>query len=63
MAPVRAIEGWWMRPCYHCGGKHLDTSCPTRRTNAPAAPTTTTARSPKAAGKGTKGAGRPAINP
>eukprot|EP00972_Heterocapsa_arctica_P057946 8548950-Heterocapsa_arctica.AAC.1 len=40
----------------------MDTSCPTRRTNVPAAPTTT-ARSPKAAGKGTKGAGRPAINP
>eukprot|EP00972_Heterocapsa_arctica_P111370 16395721-Heterocapsa_arctica.AAC.1 len=39
----------------------MDTSCPTRRTSVPATPTTT-ARSPKAAGKGTKGTGRPAVN-
>ena len=19
--------GWWMRPCSHCGGKHMDTAC------------------------------------
>eukprot|EP00972_Heterocapsa_arctica_P094832 13985442-Heterocapsa_arctica.AAC.1 len=21
---TRAPEGWWMRPCNHCGGKHMD---------------------------------------
>eukprot|EP00972_Heterocapsa_arctica_P008574 1251362-Heterocapsa_arctica.AAC.2 len=58
-ASVRAIEGWCMRPCNHCGGKHMDVSCPTRRTAPQAAPTTA-GRSPKAAGKGAKGAGKPA---
>eukprot|EP00972_Heterocapsa_arctica_P030668 4513987-Heterocapsa_arctica.AAC.1 len=25
-SPARptATDGWWMRPCFHCGGKHMD---------------------------------------
>eukprot|EP00972_Heterocapsa_arctica_P020091 2966104-Heterocapsa_arctica.AAC.1 len=24
----REVEGWWMRPCRHCNGRHMDKDCP-----------------------------------
>eukprot|EP00972_Heterocapsa_arctica_P075749 11172174-Heterocapsa_arctica.AAC.1 len=27
-ASRREIEGWWMRPCRHCYGRHMDKDCP-----------------------------------
>eukprot|EP00972_Heterocapsa_arctica_P088537 13054442-Heterocapsa_arctica.AAC.1 len=26
-----AQEGWWMRPCRYCQGRHMDALCPTIR--------------------------------
>eukprot|EP00972_Heterocapsa_arctica_P055008 8110406-Heterocapsa_arctica.AAC.1 len=62
--PAKPTEGWWMRPCYHCGGKHMDSLCPTKRASAQAT-STSAASPPKGAGKGAKGPGKgkPAINP
>eukprot|EP00972_Heterocapsa_arctica_P036619 5390737-Heterocapsa_arctica.AAC.1 len=40
----------------------MDASCPTRRTVAQAVPAPATRVSPKAAGKGAKCAGKPAVN-
>eukprot|EP00972_Heterocapsa_arctica_P080551 11870277-Heterocapsa_arctica.AAC.1 len=24
----REVEGWWMRPCRRCNGRHMDKDCP-----------------------------------
>ena len=56
------VEGWWMRPCWQCGRKHMDSACPTNK--PPVAP-----QPLKGAGKGGKGPGKgkgkptPAVNP
>eukprot|EP00972_Heterocapsa_arctica_P046869 6919148-Heterocapsa_arctica.AAC.1 len=48
------MEGKEMRPCWHCGRKHMDSLYPTNR--APAQITFTTTMDPsKGAGKGAQG--------
>eukprot|EP00972_Heterocapsa_arctica_P019766 2914606-Heterocapsa_arctica.AAC.1 len=53
-----AQEGWWMRPCWHCLGKHMDAMCPSNRPagqpRVPAVGTTLRpATTPKGAGRST----------
>eukprot|EP00972_Heterocapsa_arctica_P083610 12320969-Heterocapsa_arctica.AAC.1 len=32
MSPTSATqEGWWMRPCARCHGRHMDAMCPINR--------------------------------
>eukprot|EP00972_Heterocapsa_arctica_P052342 7699212-Heterocapsa_arctica.AAC.1 len=33
----REIEGWWMRPCRHCSGRHMDKDCPRAPPTGPGA--------------------------
>eukprot|EP00972_Heterocapsa_arctica_P096803 14281653-Heterocapsa_arctica.AAC.1 len=41
----REIEGWWMRPCWYCHGRHMDKDCP--RPTPPGAAAKVTAAPPK----------------
>eukprot|EP00972_Heterocapsa_arctica_P113102 16435334-Heterocapsa_arctica.AAC.1 len=64
----KTMEGWLIRPCWHCGWRHMDAMCPQNRTVTPTTSTTTSTQL-KGAGKRAKGQGRgkdkfaPAVNP